>query len=220
MRFTERLWSSITSIYNKILDHSFIRGLTDGSLEEEAFKYYVIQDALYLKDFARGLSILGAKSPEDDWLIMFNEHAKNSIIVERALHDSFFKDWQLDSETVYQTPMAPNNLLYTSYLIKIVYERPFYEGLGTFLPCYWIYQEVGKHLERMGSPVEIYKRWIDTYAGEEFEMIVKEVLAIMDTIAEGLTPFQKEQVKHHFIMTSKFEYMFWDMGYSKQKWDV
>jgi thiaminase/transcriptional activator TenA len=220
MKFTELLWSSITPIYDKILEHPFIKGLTDGALEEAAFRYYVIQDALYLKDFARGLAILGAKSPEDDWLIMFNEHAKSTIIVERALHDSFFKDWKLDAKTVYETPMAPYNLLYTSFLIRIAYERPFYEVLGAFLPCYWIYFEVGKHLEKTGSSVEIYQRWIDTYASEEFEKIVKEVLDIMNSIAGSLTPTQKEQVKQHFIMTSKFEYMFWDMGYRKQGWEV
>ena len=35
-------------------------------------------------------------------------------------------------------------MLYTSYLLRIAYERPFHEGLGAFLPCYWIYWEVGK----------------------------------------------------------------------------
>jgi len=39
MKFKESLWVSIADIYNKILKHSFIRGLTDGSLDEEAFRF-------------------------------------------------------------------------------------------------------------------------------------------------------------------------------------
>jgi thiaminase len=45
MKFTESLWVSIGDIYDRILKHPFIRGLTEGSLEEDAFRFYVIQDA-------------------------------------------------------------------------------------------------------------------------------------------------------------------------------
>jgi thiaminase/transcriptional activator TenA len=194
--------------------------LTDGTLDEEAFRFYVVQDALYLRDFARGLAILGAKAPEDDWLVMFCEHAKSAIIVERALHESFFREWGLSDEEVYATPMAPTNLLYTSYLLRVAYERPFHEGVGAFLPCYWIYLEVGKALEAKGSPNPIYQRWIETYSSAEYEGIVRQVIAAADKIAETLTDKQREATKQHFIATSKMEWMFWDMGYRKEGWAV
>ena len=220
MKFTDFLWNSIGGIYSKILKHPFITGLTDGSLDETAFRFYVIQDALYLRDFARGLAILGAKAPEDKWLMMFAEHARETIVVERALHESFFKDWKLTDEEVYNTSMAPNNLLYTSYLLRVAYERPFYEGMGAFLPCYWIYWEVGKELEKRGSSKELFRLWIDTYACEEYASIVRQVLEAMDQIAQELTDDQKEMVRNHFIITSKLEYLFWDMGFHEETWVV
>lgn len=220
MKFTDFLWNSIGGIYSKILKHPFITGLTDGSLDETAFRFYVIQDALYLRDFARGLAILGAKAPEDKWLMMFAEHARETIVVERALHESFFKDWKLTDEEVYNTPMAPNNLLYTSYLLRVAYGRPFYEGMGAFLPCYWIYGEVGKELEKRGSSKELFRLWIDTYASEEYASIVRQVLEVMDQIAQELTDDQKEMVRNHFIITSKLEYLFWDMGFHEETWVV
>ncbi len=220
MKFTDFLWNSIGGIYSKILKHPFIKGLTDGSLDETAFRFYVIQDALYLRDFARGLAILGAKAPEDKWLMMFAEHARETIVVERALHESFFKDWKLTDEEVYNTSMAPNNLFYTSYLLRVAYERPFYEGMGAFLPCYWIYWEVGKELEKRGSSKELFRLWIDTYACEEYASIVRQVLEAMDQIAQELTDDQKEMVRNHFIITSKLEYLFWDMGFHEETWVV
>jgi thiaminase/transcriptional activator TenA len=220
MAFSETLWQSIEGIFAKILEHPFLKGLTDGTLDEEAFRFYVVQDALYLRDFARGLAILGAKAPEDDWLVMFCEHAKSAIIVERALHESFFREWGLSDEEVYATPMAPTNLLYTSYLLRVAYERPFHEGVGAFLPCYWIYLEVGKALEAKGSPNPIYQRWIETYSSAEYEGIVRQVIAAADKIAETLTDKQREAMRQHFIATSKMEWMFWDMGYRKEGWVV
>ena len=218
--FSHELFQRIAGIYRSILAHPFVKGLTDGSLGEEAFRFYAVQDALYLQDFARGLSVLAAKSPEDNAMVMFNEHAKNVCVVEKALHGSFFSQWGLSPQDVYSTPKAPNNVLYTSYLMRVAYERPFYEGLGAFLPCYWIYWEIGKELERHGSPVPIYQRWIDTYAGDAFADVVGQVLGLMDTTAATLTSADKERVASHFIMTSRFEYMFWDMGYRRQAWDV
>src|SRR5712692_4494506 len=175
MDFTAELWKSIEPIYAAILRHPFLRGLTDGSLPRENFQFYAIQDALYLREFARALSIAAARAPRDEWIIMFNEHAAGALRVERALHEGFFRDWGLGLEEVAATPLAPTNLAYTSYLLAVAYAAPFYEVLAALLPCYWIYWEVGKALERGGSPDPIYARWIGTYASAEFGTLVRAV---------------------------------------------
>src|SRR4029077_5505327 len=113
--FTKELWRGIEPIYAAILRHPFLRGLTDGSLPRESFRFYAVQDALYLRDFARGLSLAAARAPRDAWIIMFNEHAAGALKVERELHESFFSDWGLTMEAVAATPLAPTNLAYTSY---------------------------------------------------------------------------------------------------------
>ena len=218
--FSDGLFQSIEGIYRSILVHPFLTGLTDGSLSLDAFRFYAIQDALYLRDFSRGLSLLAAKTNDDQTSIMFNDHAKNAIVVERALHGSFFAEWNLTPQHVDATPMAPNNVLYTSYLLRTAYDRPFHEALGAFLPCYWIYWEVGKALEQCGSPVEIYQRWIGTYASETFADVVQQVIAVMNRTAASLTEAEQARVTERFVMASRFEYMFWDMGYRQQAWDI
>jgi thiaminase len=52
------LWSGIEEIYAAILAHPFLRGLTDASLERETFQFCVVQDAHYLREYARALSVL------------------------------------------------------------------------------------------------------------------------------------------------------------------
>src|SRR5919201_6013942 len=115
MPFTSELWSAIAPIYGAILRHPFLRGLTDGSLSRESFQFYAVQDALYLRDFARALSLAAARAPKDDWIIMFNEHAAGALKVERTLHESFFKEFGLTPAAVAATPLAPTNVAYTSY---------------------------------------------------------------------------------------------------------
>ena len=143
MSTTGALWRAIEPIYAAILAHPFVRGLTDGSLPREAFRFYAVQDALYLREFARALSVAAARAPREDWIIMFNEHAAGALKVEMTLHESFFKDFGLSPEEVAATPLAPTNAAYTSYLLAVAYGRPFHEAVAALLPCYWIYWEVG-----------------------------------------------------------------------------
>ena len=220
MTFTAELWASIEPIYAAILRHPFVRGLTEGSLSKDAFRYYVVQDAHYLRDFARALSIAAARAPREDWIIMLNEHAAGALRVERSLHETFFRDFGLSEKDVAAAPLAPTNLAYTSYLLAVAYGAPFHEALAALLPCYWIYWEVGKELERMGSRDPLFTRWIATYASEEFGSVVRAVLETTDTLAPRLTEEDRATMRRHFVTTSRYEWMFWDMGHRQEGWPV
>src|SRR4029450_5483956 len=137
MTFTGELWTAMTPIYETILRHPFVTGLTDGSLPRDSFRFYAVQDALYLREFARALSLAAARAPEDDWIVMFNEHSAGALKVERALHEGFFKEFGLTPADVARTPLAPTNLAYTSYLLAVAYGSPFHESMASLLPCYW-----------------------------------------------------------------------------------
>ena len=220
MSFTAECWRAITPIYDAILGHPFLRGLTDGSLSREAFQFYVIQDAHYLRDFARALSIAAAKAPREEWIITLNEHAAGALRVERSLHETFFREFGLAEKDVAATPLAPTNLAYTSYLLAVAYGGPFHEALAAVLPCYWIYWEVGKELERAGSKDPLFSRWIGTYASEEFGSVVRAVLEMADTTAARLGDDERAAMRSHFVTTSRYEWMFWDMGSRMERWPV
>lgn len=220
MPLTEDLWRSIDGVYARILDHPFIEGLTSGALERESFLFYVVQDAHYLREFARALAVCAARAPEEPAIQTFAEHAAGAIAVERQLHAGFFRDLGLSEAQVRKTPMAPTNVAYTSYLLATVYGSPFHEALGAVLPCYWIYREVGKELLLKGSPDPLYRRWIDTYGGEEYAGIVRAALAIADRVGEGLDAEGRRAVGDRFLTTARYEWMFWEMGYRREAWPV
>ncbi len=220
MNFTSGLWKSIEAIYDGILRHPFVRGLGDGSLDRDCFRFYVLQDSLYLREFGRALAVAAARAPEDDWIVMFAEHAANAVKVERMLHEGFFRQWGLTPREVSATPPAPTNLAYTSYLLAVAYGGKFHEAIAALLPCYWIYWEVGKTLEQKGSPEPLFQRWIATYASAEFGTVVSGVLEAAETTAAGLSDQQRDAMRRHFVTTSRYEWMFWDMAYRRESWPV
>jgi thiaminase (transcriptional activator TenA) len=216
--FTRELWASIDPIYAAILRHPFITGLTDGSLTRKRFEFYAVQDALYLREFARALAIAAARAPKDDWIIMLSEHAAGALRVERSLHEDFFREFELTPAKVLATPLAPTNLAYTNYLLAVAYGGPFHEALAALLPCYWIYWEVGKKLTDAGSPNPLYARWIQTYGAAEFGAIVSAVLEATDEVAARLGTAERAVMLRHFRATSRYEWLFWDMGYRCEQW--
>ena len=217
--FTGELWQQITGLYGEILAHPFLTGLTDGSLAPEAFAFYVVQDALYLKRYAQALATVGGHAPDAATAQMFRRHAAEAIAVEHELHGSLLADLGIDPAAAAAAEPAPTNLAYTSYLLAAA-RAGYAEGVGAVLPCYWIYWEAGRELVRRGSPDPRYQRWIDTYSGEEFGAVVREVLAAADALGPRLSPADRAQVARHFYVTSRYEWMFWDMGYRQERWPV
>jgi thiaminase/transcriptional activator TenA len=218
--FSAMLWDSTADIYAAILAHPFVRGLTDGSLAQPAFTFYVVQDALFLRSYAQALAAVASRAADPAGTEMFSRHAAGIVDVEMSLHDSLLADLDIDAAAVDAAEQAPTTLAYTSYLLAAVRGGSFAEGVGAVLPCYWIYWEVGKHLLGQGSPDPRYQKWIDTYGAEEFGAEALEVIAVADELGPGLAPAERDRMQRHFRATSRYEWMFWDMGYRLEQWPV
>ena len=218
--FTGELWRLIEGVYAEILAHPFLTGLTEGTLDEESFRFYVLQDAVYLREYARTLSLAGVRSSDESTLVMFNEHSAGAITVERSLHEGFLKDLGVTRKEAEATEASPTTLAYTSFLLRTATLGDYPEVLGAVLPCYWIYWEVGKALLGRGSPNPRYQKWIDTYGGEDFGVLVEAVLDLADEVCEDLNPAQKARVMEAFVATSRYEWMFWDAAWRLEEWPV
>lgn len=217
---TAELWSDITDIYDSILVHPFIAGLTDGTLPPESFAFYIVQDALYLRQYAAALAAVASRAPSAEAAAMFARHSAQAVATELGLHACLLPEFGIDPRGIAAAEPAPTNLAYTSYVLSVIRGGSYAEGLGAVLPCYWIYWEVGKELVRRGSPDPRFQRWIDTYGGEEFGTVVREVLAEADATGAFLSNAERARVRRHFRATSRYEWMFWDMGYRQESWPV
>jgi thiaminase (transcriptional activator TenA) len=218
--FSHQLWAGITDIYDAILTHPFLTGLTDGSLPQDAFSFYVIQDALYLRRYAQALAVVASTAPDTAQTEMFARHAAGVMAVEMSLHNTLLADLGIGPDSVLAAEEAPTTLAYISYLLAAVRGGSYAEGVGTVLPCYWIYREVGKHLLAKSSPDPRYQRWIETYGGEEFDAEVRDVISVTDRLGPSLSPSERAAMHRHFRATSRYEWMFWDMGYRQETWPV
>ncbi len=218
--FSDELWQGISGIYGAILAHPFLTGLTDGSLPPSAFARYVVQDVLFLQQYARALAAVASRAPSSAGTQMFAEHAAGIITDEQKLHQSLLANLGIDPAAVHAAEPAPATLAYTSYLLAVTATGSYAEGVAAVLPCYWIYWEAGRELARRGSPEPRYQQWIDTYASEDFGEVVRAVRDVADELGPGLPPAGRALMHRHFRATSRYEWLFWDMGYREETWPV
>jgi len=216
--WSAQLWLALEPAYEAVLEHPFLTGLADGTLPGEAFAHYVAQDVHYLRDYARALAVVAAKAPTAADTAVLARHAGGAVEVELALHATLLPELGLDPAAVSETPVAPTTRAYTSYLLATAYGGSFAEGLAAVLPCYWIYERVGATLQERGSPDVRYARWIEAYAGEEFVVVVAEVLDLVDRIGPGLGPAERERAGEHLVTTARYEWLFWDAAYRGEAW--
>src|SRR6478735_6482584 len=116
-RTRDLLWSDVEDVYAAILRHPFVTGLTDGSLPREAFRHYIVQDAHYLRGYARALALCGARAQEPRDTVMFGAHAGGAIAAEQGLHAALLADLGLTAEAAAAEPVAPTTRAYVSYLL-------------------------------------------------------------------------------------------------------
>ncbi|MCW5963059.1 MAG: thiaminase II [Bryobacterales bacterium] len=216
--FTKQLWQEAEPVYEATLRHPYLVGLSNGTLPKSKFRFYLVQDAQYLRVFGQALSMLAAKAPSEEWSLTLNQHAIETLQAERQLHAEILAAYGTSAMAIQQEPMAPVNVAYTNHLLATVSQRPFIEGLAAVLPCYWVYLEVGKHLVAKGSPDKDYQRWIDQYAGESFEQSVQAVLRMMEESAARESEDARRRALRIYERSTRYEYLFWDMAWREEGW--
>jgi thiaminase (transcriptional activator TenA) len=219
-RTRDLLWSDIEAVHAAILAHPFLTGLADGTLPREAFRHYVVQDAHYLRGYARALAVCAARSPDADGTALFAASAGRAVAAEQGMHGGLLAELGTTAEAAAAEPVAPTTRAYLSYVLATAYGGSFAEALGAVLPCFWIYARVGAELAERGSPDPLYATWLGTYGGPAFQAVVDSVLDLTDRVGADLSAADLAAMRRHFAATARYEWMFWDAAHRRETWPI
>ena len=215
MNWSENAWKSIENIYNDITEMPFITKLSDGTLSKEKFQFYIAQDSLYLEHFGRTLALIGSKAHDVDDALAYIRFAENAIVVENALHESYFKEFEILDKGILE-PVCHH---YIHFLKSTAAFEPVEVAMAATLPCFWIYKEVGDYILNLGQTAEnLYKSWIDTYGGEDFALAVNSAIEICDKAALNTTAEIRNRMNEAFVTASRLEFQFWQAAYDLKTW--
>lgn len=222
MQFSERLFLKAKPIWEGYLEHPFLKELRDGTLPEEKFCFYIKQDYIYLIDYIKifALGMVKADSLED--MQAFSKCAHNIISIEMDAHVEFSKKFNITKTDLESTEANASNLSYTKFMLQVSTEGGLPELTAALLPCMWSYAFIGKSLIKDKKSLEhpLYGEWIMNYASEEYNNSNDWCIELINKLSEGLPERELQRLEEIFILSSKYEYMFWDSCYKKEGWII
>jgi thiaminase/transcriptional activator TenA len=221
MRFTDELMAEARPIWDAQLEHPFVKGIGDGTLPEERFRRWVVQDYLYLKDFARVFAWAAARSDRLESMGWYASVLNLTLNTEMELHRRYARRFGLAPEDLENGAMWPTNRAYTDFLVRTSADGDLADLVAALLPCAWGYVYIGARLAAEPPPTDRrYADWIAQYASPEFAAAADWLRAEMDRLASGATPEKKRRLVELFVLSSRYEWRFWEMCWRGESWSV
>ena len=198
------------------VEHPFVQGLGDGTLPEAAFRHYLVQDYLFLIQFARAYGLAAYKADSLAEIRAASDGLKALVEVEMDLHRAYCAGWGLDEAALEAAEAGGATLAYTSYVLERGLAGDLLDLRVALAPCVIGYGEIGARLAADpkactdGNP---YASWIEMYAGEEYQAFMRAEIEALDALAArrgGRARFAP--LAETFRTATRLEVAFWQAG--------
>ena len=217
MGFFERLKAAAAPEWTAYTEHAFTEGMADGTLPEPAFKHYLVQDYLFLIEFARAYALAVYKSPT---LADMREGAAGIaaiLDVEMGLHIKLCARWGLSADDLERAPPADEMLAYTRYVLDAGMRGDLLALKVALSPCVIGYAEIASRLAQHPGALEAsnpYAVWISEYAGAGYQEVAESARGHLDRLAiRYATPAREAELVAIFREATRLEAAFWEMGW-------
>ena len=217
MSFFERLKAKASAEWRAYTEHPFTNGMADGSLPEAAFRYYLIQDYLFLIEFARAYALSVYKSPK---LVDMREGAAglSAILdVEMNLHVKLCAGWGLSPADLEKASPAAEMLAYTRYVLDTGMRGDLLALKVALAPCVIGYAEIAARLAARSdacAKTNPYRTWTTEYAGAAYQEVAAKARGHLDRLADlYVTAAREAELIANFREATRLETDFWEMGW-------
>ncbi len=227
---SERLRQVAAPIWDRILSHPYLQELKTGTLPVDTFRFYVQQDWLYLQEFARAAAVIAGRMPDSGGMRFMLNWVEPLVGMEYHFHRSHAAELGLDFDHI-SWEMNEANWAYSRHMLAAAHGTSPAEGLAAMLPCPHVYSFVGDVLRDGPScPQPMYADWIAFYAPGKVSSVEERtydrdariigLTAQFDELAAGLDDAAMARCERNYVISSRYEWWFWDTAYRRQNWPV
>lgn len=216
MKTSERLYEKVADIWEGYLKHPFVQGIADGSLAIEKFQFFMIQDHLYLMQYAKVFALGILKAEKESDMRDYAHMAIETLDVENAVHQAYLKKLGITKEMIGQAKMSLLNESYTNYMISIATKGGLPEIATAVMACSWSYEKIGEYMETLDEKAksnEFYGPWIEMYSSKEYKESNNMVIDMLDRFTQNCSEEEICNLERIIINCSRYEQEFWDMSW-------
>ena len=210
-----RLRQAAAPIWDQCMHHPFVTGIGDGTLDIAKFRHFMLQDYLYLFEYARVFSLGVVKARDPELMRIFSQNVDQILNGEMKIHRAYMQRLGISESQVFAVQPALDNLSYTNYMLSAAHTGGPREILASILSCSWSYAEIGQMLAAIPGAVDhpFYGEWIQGYASEDYAATNRSLIELMDTLAAGAAEEELAHLETLFVNCSRYELGFWDMAW-------
>jgi thiaminase/transcriptional activator TenA len=220
LRPSERMRRAAEPIWAAILEHPYLKELADGTLPREVFRDYVKQDWLYLAEFLRATAAIAARAADVDVMKLLLKRVEWLIGMENHFHHKHAAELGLDFDRI-DWQMNDANYAYTRHMLWAAHAGTTVEALAALMPCPCVYIHVGDVLCRLPRPNDpMYAEWIEFYGPGPLAERTRQLEEIFDKLAANASPEELARAERNYVISSRYEWMFWDAPYRGRHWPV
>ena len=216
MSTVKRMLGAAAEIWKAYNGHPFVMGIQNSTLDKDKFRYYMIQDYLYLEDYAKTFAIGVAKAKSLKTANLFAKYI-NVMNGELNVHEGYFAKLSITQEEIDSARRSLSNLSYTSYMLRVAYEEGEAEILAAILACAYSYEIIAKNIVKNNpSSVndEFYGDWVKGYISDSYSAENAVLLEEMNRLSENYTEKQIQHLVDIFVACSRYELAFWEMSWT------
>jgi thiaminase/transcriptional activator TenA len=136
-RFSEQLRRAAADIWEAQHEHPFVRGIADGTLDPDRFRFYIRQDYLFLIDYGRVLALACARAPRLELMNRSAALTNSTLHTEMEVHRAYAAEWGISRDELAREHVHPATRAYSDFLLRTAALGDFGELVAALLPCTW-----------------------------------------------------------------------------------
>ncbi len=221
MAFTDELYEATRGIWDAQVQHPFVQGISNGTLDPAVFERWVRQDYLYLVEFSRVFAWAAARGDRLDSMSWYAAALHLTLNTEMALHREYAARFGITAEELEAEQMWPTTRAYTDFLVRTAADGDMADLVAALLPCAWGYVHIAERLAASERPADQrYADWIEQYTSDEFRETAGWLRSEMDRLADGVSAEKRARLTDLFVLSSRYEWQFWEMCWRGETWPV
>jgi thiaminase/transcriptional activator TenA len=219
--FTDELYEATRGIWDVQVQHPFVQGISNGTLDPTVFERWVRQDYLYLVEFSRVFAWAAARGDRLESMSWYAAALHLTLNTEMALHREYAARFGITAEELEAEQMWPTTRAYTDFLVRTAADGDLADLVAALLPCAWGYVHIAGRLAASERPADQrYADWIEQYASDEFREAAGWLRSEMDRLADGVSVEKRARLTDLFVLSSRYEWQFWEMCWCGETWPV
>ena len=212
-KLSEKLYERAKPLWDKESENYFVSAMAEGTLDEEKYRAYMLQDHCYLIDYIGILEYMREQT-DDSEISEFLKNAADSTRFEKdTVHVPNMKNLGITDEEISSAVKAPDSEEYLTYMMDKTRESLIY-GITALLQCSWSYAYIAQKVaDRYADKLESshYADWFSAYTSAEYQEANQRWIDILDRVAKDISPAEEEKLCEIFEKCAHYETRFWNI---------